>query len=174
MSLEDIGRVHMYCGTGKGKTTAALGLALRAAGAGKSVWIGQFCKGRVCSEHAALERLAPLVEMHRLGAEGFVINPSEHDRSLARSGFAQAVAVLVAGSHDLVILDEVLWAVELGLIPLGELLAALLQRSSGVEVVLTGRPLIPELVAAADLVSEIREIKHYYNEGVPARPGIEF
>ena len=174
MGEEETGRIHIYCGTGKGKTTAALGLALRAAGAAKRVWIGQFCKGRICSEHTALNRLAPEVEVHQLGGAAFVRDPSEEDRALARAGFAQSVAVLAAGAHGLVILDEILWAVELGLVAADELLAALAARSPLVEVVLTGRPLIPALVEAADLVSEIREMKHYYNEGVPARRGIEF
>lgn len=166
------GRVHVYTGDGKGKTTAALGLALRASGAGLRVLVGQFAKGRECSELAALERLG--VTVRRFGLPHFLIGtPSPEDRAAARRGLDEMRAVLAAGAYDLIILDEANIAIQFGLFSVNELLAALATRAPQVEVVVTGRAAHPKLLECADLVTEMREIKHYFRDGVQARKGIE-
>ena len=169
----ETGRVQVYCGDGKGKTTAAIGLAVRAAGAGLRVWIGQFCKGRDTSEHAALAMLNGSVTIALLGTPRFFSAPSDEDRIMANEGFLLACRALCSGDFNLVVLDEMLWAVEFGLVNEEELLRAIDARDSGVEVVLTGRHASDALIAKADLVTEMREVKHYYAAGVPARRGIE-
>mgnify|MGYP006278522487 CR=1 FL=1 len=168
------GCLQVYTGDGKGKTTAALGLALRAAGAGMHVYIAQFMKGRDYSELHALRRLSPGIEVRRFGLRHFLVGvPTEEDRAVARSGLEAAREVLVAGNHDLVILDEANVAVDMGLFAVDDLLAVVDARPCAVELVVTGRKAHPRLIERADLVTEMREIKHYYRCGLPARTGIE-
>lgn len=168
------GYVHVYTGDGKGKTTAALGLALRAAGAGLRVFVAQFLKAQEYSELAALARFADLVTVHQYGTGRFVRGrPTVEDRERAAAGFAEAEAAVLAGRHELVILDEVNVAVRYGLVPLEELLALIRAKPEGVELVLTGRHADPALIEAADLVTEMRAVKHYFREGVGARVGVE-
>jgi len=168
------GYVQVYTGKGKGKTTAALGLALRAAGAGLRVFFAQFIKGRVYSEIKALERFADLVTVRQFGRGRFVGGaPAPEDVETARRGLDEARAVLAAGEHCLVVLDEANVAADLGLFTVDELLAVVDAKPEGVELLLTGRNAPPELVARADLVTEMAEIKHYYSRGVKARTGIE-
>lgn len=167
-----MGLLQIYTGAGKGKTTAALGLALRARGAGLRVYVGQFAKGRECSEIAALERLG--VTVRQFGRPQFIHGPpGSADLEAARRGLDEARAVLAAGAFDLVVLDEACVALQCGLFPVNELLDALAGRAAGVEVVLTGRGAHPKLVECADLVTEMREVKHYYRNGIQARKGIE-
>jgi len=170
------GLIQVYTGDGKGKTTCALGLALRAAGQGFRVYIIQFMKGRPTGEAGAAARLAPEVTLRYFGRPGLVKlkSPAPEDLALLQEGWALARQVLAAGEHDLVILDEINLALTHNLIPLEEALTALQQRPPGVEVVLTGRQAPPELVAMADLVTEMRPVKHYYQAGVKARRGIEW
>jgi cob(I)alamin adenosyltransferase len=171
---DGLGRVQIYTGDGKGKTTAALGLALRAAGAGIKVLIVQFLKRRHTSELTSLERLADLIVIRRFGREGFVAGePTDEDRALAREGLAEARRAASSGEYGVVVLDEAAVAVKLGLFPVGELLDAIDSRAGGVEIVVTGRDAPEELVARADLVTEMRAVKHYFSEGVGARVGIE-
>ena len=166
------GRLQVYSGDGKGKTTAALGLALRAVGAGLRVFIAQFAKGRDCSELASLRRLG--IEVRPCGRPDFIRDqPTAADLDAARRGLEEARLALAGGQFDVVILDEANIAVHYGLFTVNELLAALAQRAASVEVVVTGRWAHPKLVEVADLVTEMREIKHYYHDGVPARKGIE-
>jgi len=168
------GYVQVYTGEGKGKTTAALGLAVRAAGAGLRVFIGQFMKGRPCSEHAALKRFDDLIELHQYGEPHFVCGaPSAADRGNARKGFDELVNAVKSGRYDLVVMEEINSAVHHGLLPLDPVLELLRTRPESVELVLTGRHAAPELIEGADLVTEMREIKHYYRQGVQARSGIE-
>ncbi|MBD3239932.1 MAG: cob(I)yrinic acid a,c-diamide adenosyltransferase [Chitinivibrionales bacterium] len=168
------GYVHIYTGNGKGKTTAAFGLALRAAGAGLRVFIGQFVKGMHYSEIDAVEKLLPTVTLRQYGQGCFVTRtPSEGDREAARQGLADAAERLRSGEYSLVILDEACVAVDLGLIETDALLDIVRQRPRGTELVLTGRNAPSELVDIADLVTEMREVKHYYTRGVQARVGIE-
>lgn len=171
--MSERGMVQVYTGDGKGKTTAAIGLAIRALGAGKKVFIAQFVKGMRYSELNLLERLDGL-DLRRYGRECFIVKkPEQADIDLARQGLAEVTAILEKGSHDLVILDEACIALHYNLFSLDELLAAIRDRAPQVEVVVTGRYAPQGLIDAADLVTEMREVKHYYTKGVQAREGIE-
>jgi len=175
MKLET-GQIQVYTGNGKGKTTAALGLALRAAGRELMVCMIQFMKGGgPYGEHLAAPRLAPYLTIVQTGREGWVNrdNPDPEDMRLAREALERADAALTGGRYDLVILDEINGAVSFGLIDVEDLLALMAKRPAAVELVLTGRNADERVVAAADLVTEMREVKHYYKAGVPARIGIE-
>jgi cob(I)alamin adenosyltransferase len=168
------GYVQVYTGDGKGKTTAALGLALRAAGAGLKVFIAQFIKGRHYSELAAVERLADCVTLRQFGRGCFIRRePAPEDIAAAQRGLDEARDVLAAGHHGLVILDEANVATQLGLFTADELLDLIESKPAHVELVITGRGAHPRVLERADLVTEMREIKHYYTRGVQARRGIE-
>lgn len=168
------GYVQVYTGNGKGKTTAALGLALRAAGAGLKVFIAQFMKAGDYSEIKALERFADRIAVEQFGTGAFIMGrPSEADIAAAARGIERVRALLAAGSHELVILDEANVAAALGLFPVQKLLDILDARPRNVEIVITGRSADPRVVERADLVTEMKEIRHYYQQGVAARLGIE-
>lgn len=167
------GYIHVYTGNGKGKTTAALGLALRMLGAGKRVFFGQFVKGMHYSELDVLDRL-PGIVVKQFGRGCFIEkNPDQKDIDAARAGLKEMAQVLKAGKFQLVVMDEVCIALLFRLFSFAELKSGLDARAPGVEVVLTGRSAPAELIELADLVSEMKEIKHYYSLGVPARRGIE-
>lgn len=168
------GYVQVYTGHGKGKTTAAFGLALRAAGAGLRVFIGQFIKKRKCSEHAAVERFGDLLRVRQYG-RGFIMGrkPSPADARAAREGYEEIKGVLLSKDYDVVIMDEANVAVHYGLITVEDLLELISLRPRSVELVITGRYADPKVVKAADLVTEMREVKHYREKGVEARRGIE-
>ena len=167
------GYIHIYTGNGKGKTTAALGLCLRAAAAGKKIYIGQFVKGMHYSELDLLPTIANIT-LKQYGRGCFIYaEPTEDDKNAAREGLTEMARILRSGEYDLVVLDEVNIALYYGLIDIADLKAAVLARGEEVEVVLTGRYAPEELIEMADLVTEMREIKHYYNKGVEARTGIE-
>ena len=169
------GFVHCYTGSGKGKTTAALGLALRAAGAGLSVFIIQFAKGTETSELKALRKFSKNITIRQFGTRAFIKNsPSGIDRMRAAHGLAMVKKVIGSDRYDMVILDEVCGACHARLIPTDELIATLKERPQAVEVVLTGRNASKKLIEAADLVTEFREIKHYYSLGIRGRKGIEY
>ena len=168
------GFVHVYTGDGKGKTTAALGLALRAAGAGWNVFVAQFAKGVPSSELAVLERLSDCVTVRQFGRSRFVERiPEADDLDCAEQGLAECREVVLSGDYRLVVLDEANVAVALGLFPVEALLELIELRADPMELVLTGRWAHPRVVEAADLVTEMREVKHYFQRGVPARIGIE-
>ena len=166
--------VQVYTGNGKGKTTAALGLALRAAGAGLRVFIGQFMKHGDYSEMRGLDRLQPQVQVEQFGTDRWVRQPiQDEDREAARTGLRRAREVLARAEHDLVILDEINVALHYKLVSRTEMAALLSARPENVEIVLTGRRAPAWLTDEADLVTEMREVKHYMQQGVPARVGIE-
>ncbi len=168
------GYIHIYTGDGKGKTTAALGLALRAVGAGMRVSLIQFLKAGDYSEIKALRRLAPQVEIAQFGTGRFVRGrPAKEDRALAARGLEAARKVLHAAENDLVILDEINVAGFVGLVDPKEVLTLLKERPPQVEVVLTGRNAPSAWCEAADLVTVMQAEKHYYTKGVTARTGIE-
>jgi cob(I)alamin adenosyltransferase len=168
------GYVQVYTGNGKGKTTAALGLALRAAGAGLKVFIAQFIKKGQYSEHRALGRFTDLITVRQFG-DGFILKdgPMEKDIAAARSGLQEIRDAIRSGSYDMVIVDEVNVALYYHLIDIDEVLAWIHEKPAGVELVLTGRNADQRVIAEADLVTEMQEIKHYYAAGVKARIGIE-
>jgi cob(I)alamin adenosyltransferase len=169
------GYLQVYTGNAKGKTTAALGLALRAAGAGRKVFIGQFIKQRRCSEHRALERLSDLITIRQFGT-GFVRSraPGKAALAIARKGIDEVRDVLRSRRFSVVILDEINVAVHYHMISVDELLDLIDQRPPDVELILTGRYAHEKVIERADLVTEMKEIKHYYRKGVKARVGIEF
>jgi len=169
-----MGYVHVYTGDGKGKTTAALGLALRAVGAGMKVFIGQFVKGMKYAELNSLSRFGGDIVVRQYGRDCFIHNePDAEDIRLAREGLEEMRAVLQSGEYQLVVLDEANIATYYRLFTVDELLAAVRGRAASVEVVITGRKAEPEVLDMADLVTEMREVKHYYSKGVQARDGIE-
>ena len=169
------GYIHIYTGNSKGKTTAALGLALRAMGAGLKVFVGQFVKRRICSEHKALERFKDLVTIKQYGTgflRGKALTPSE--KASAKKGLKDAKKALLSGQYDMVILDEVNIAVHYGLISADDVLELLDEKPPETEVIMTGRYADEKLIEKADLVTEMREIKHYFKQGVKARKGIDW
>lgn len=167
------GYVQVYTGNGKGKTTASLGLALRAAGAGLSVFIVQFLKKGDYSEIKALEAFDNItIEQYGLGK--FVKGqPSDEDKAAGRQGYLKLCEVLKQNKHDLVIAEEGNVAVNCNLISEEDLLALIDMKPDNVELVITGRGAGRKLIEKADLVTEMKEIKHYYQKGVAARVGIE-
>ena len=168
------GYVQVYTGDGKGKTTAALGLALRAAGAGLRVFIAQFAKGRASAEHAALGRFRDLIALRHYGGGRFLRGePGPEDVRLAREGFLAARDAVMSGDYAVVVLDEANVAARFGLFGVDDLLELIDRKPREVELVITGRWADPRVVAKADLVTEMREVRHYHSRGVRARAGIE-
>ena len=175
MSLER-GLIQVYTGNGKGKTTAALGLALRAVGRGLKVCMIQFIKGGgAYGEHQAAARYFPELTIHQTGRDGWIhrdrLDPE--DIRIARETLEMARLALTGGEYDLVILDEINGAAWFGLIDVADILELMGRKPPTVELVLTGRGADERVLAAADLVTEMCEVKHYYAAGVPARLGIE-
>ena len=168
------GCVHVYTGNGKGKTTAALGLCLRALGAGFRVYLGQFMKAGDYCELKALKAFGDRVTMAQFGSGRFVRGtPSEEDRQRARAGFQAALAALTGGRYQMVILDECLVALHQGLLSRSQLQTLIDRRPKAVELILTGRHAPSEICDQADLVTDMQEVKHYFHKGIKARDGIE-
>ena len=169
------GYIQVYTGNGKGKTTAALGLALRAAGRGMKVYIGQFMKGQEYGELEAVNKyLSRWITMEQYGTPKFVVGkPSEEDVRLAHEGLERARKAMLSGEYDIIILDEINVSIYLKTLELSEVLDFIKEKPENVELILTGRYAPQEIIDAADLVTEMREIKHYYTKGVIAREGIE-
>lgn len=167
------GYVQVYTGDGKGKTTAAFGLALRAVCAGYKVYIGQFLKGMSYSELKAPEYL-PNLKIEQYGEARFIHGePNQRDRDKANEGLVKIESIINSGKYDVVIMEEVNVALMYGLFDVQRILDIMKNKPKSVELVLTGRYARKEIIEAADLVTEMRMIKHYFNEGVPARKGIE-
>ncbi|MFC1674894.1 cob(I)yrinic acid a,c-diamide adenosyltransferase [Candidatus Omnitrophota bacterium] len=166
--------IQVYTGKGKGKTTAAFGLALRAAGAGKRVFIAQFVKSGCYSEIKALSKIKK-IKFGQFGSGCFIRKkPNVKEIQLAQNGLLQVRKLIRGRTCDLLILDEVNIAMKLGILKSSEVLQVIKAAPKSVEVVLTGRYAPASIKKAAHLVSDIREIKHYYRRGVKARKGIEF
>lgn len=170
------GLVQVYTGDGKGKTTAALGLAMRAAGHGLRVYIIQFMKG--WPNYGELKTVGghPQITLRQFGRSEFVDpkKPEPADVEMAQEALREARQVLTSGSYDLVILDEVNVALKYGLIELKEVLALIEEKPQDIELILTGRYAPPEVIERADLVTEMREVKHPYRIGIKGREGIEW
>ncbi len=170
------GRVQIYTGNGKGKTTAALGLALRAAGHGFKTHIGQFLKGQVYGELAAAKKLSPLLKIEQYGRKGFyhvTEDPDQDDIRRARNGLKKSLKAMLSKDFRIVVLDEINVAVYFKLLEEKEILDFIDQKPKSVELILTGRYAPPSFIDKADLVTEMKEIKHYFQNGVKARKGIE-
>jgi len=175
MSRLPMGIVQIYTGDGKGKTTAALGLAVRAVGAGLRVFIGQFCKGRETAEHRGLALMGERITVRHSGRCSFITGPpTAEDKAAAQNMLQLLREALQSGAYDLVIADELNVAIDLGLISLAEAQELLALRPAHVELVITGRNAPAELLQRAELVTEMLAIKHPYAQGLKARPGIEF
>jgi len=168
------GYVQVYTGNGKGKTTAAFGLALRAAGAGLQVFIAQFVKGMPYSELKAFERFEDLITIQQFGTDCFIFkNPTPEDCEAARRGLNEITPIVTGGNHDIVILDEINIATHYELLPVPDVLKLIKDRAPGTELILTGRYADEQILECADLVTEMLERKHYYQHGIQARTGIE-
>ena len=171
-----LGLVHVYTGNGKGKTTACLGLAFRASGRGLRVVMLQFLKpANSYGEHLASEMI-PNFTMEPMGADHMVGKEvtREEDLELTRRGLERAEEVLTSGDYDMVILDEINNSMSFGLLTPGDLIGILERRAPNTEVVLSGRGVPQEIIDYADLVTEMRLVKHPYDRGVKARKGIEY
>ena len=168
------GYIQIYTGNGKGKTTAAFGLALRAVGAGLKVYIAQFVKGAEYSELESVKRLSDSIMLRQYGL-GFFVNrePNKKDIRAAREGLKEVREIMCSGGYDLVILDEANVAIYHDLFSVEDLLDFMRAKPEDVELVITGRRADPRIIESADLVTEMKEIKHYYHSGVEARIGIE-
>jgi len=172
--MKQLGYIHLYTGNGKGKTTAALGLALRAAGAEKKVFIGQFVKGMHYAELTTLKRL-PEITIKQYGRKCFIENsPTLEDIEAAKQGLTEIAQIIPSDEYNMIILDEVCIALYYNLFTVQELINVLNNKTENTEIILTGRYAPKELYEIADLITEMKEIKHYYNDGVKARIGIEY
>ena len=168
------GYIQVYTGNGKGKTTAAIGLAVRAAGAGLKVFIAQFMKLGEYSEIKALKRFRDRIVVEQYGLGRFLKGePLERDFKVARIGFKMAWKVMDSGKFDMIILEEANVACRYGLIKEQELLTLMDSKPQNVELVITGRGALPSVIEKADLVTEMQPIKHYYDKNITARVGIE-
>lgn len=168
------GYIQVYTGNGKGKTTAALGLAIRAAGAGLKVFIAQFIKMGEYSEIKALKRFKDLITVEQFGSGRFIKGkPSASDIEAARKGVEKIKAAFTSGLYNVVIMEEANVAAGLGILSVEDILKIMDEKPKDVELVITGRGADSRIIEKADLVTEMKEVKHYFQKGVKARIGIE-
>lgn len=168
------GKVHVYTGDGKGKTTAALGLSIRAAGAGLRVFFAQFIKADEYSEIKALKRFSDIITVEQFGLGGFIGGtPTTGDVEAAQKGVARVMEIISSGKYDVVVLDEANIAVKYELISEQDLLDIIDAKSKNIELVITGRDASARIIEKADLVTQMKAVKHYFQNGVQARVGIE-
>jgi ATP:corrinoid adenosyltransferase len=174
--MKDLGLIQVYTGNGKGKTTASLGLALRAAGHGFKTCMIQFMKD--CADYGEVKAAAylPGFTVIPVGRNDFVnlADPDPVDINLARDGWTKAKEIIDSGRFDIVVLDEINVAMACGLLAAADVAAYLTAAKRQVEIILTGRYAPPEIIAVAQLVTEMQEVKHPYKDGVPAREGIDY
>ena len=171
-----VGLIIVNTGNGKGKTTAALGVALRAVGVGYKVLMIQFIKGSWdYGELHVAERLAPYFEIKVMG-EGFTweTKDKERDTQVAEKAWSYCKQMIEANEHDILIFDEINNAIDYGYLDVNDVVAALKKKPGEMHIILTGRNAKQELIDAAHLVTEMREIKHPFHEGIYAQKGIEF
>lgn len=167
------GYLHIYTGNGKGKTTAALGLAIRAVCAGKKVFFGQFIKGMKYSEVSCME-FVPNIKFEQFGKDCFIYDePNEDDIERAKIGLEKINFILQEGKYDVVVLDELTIALYYKLFSTKDVIEIIQNRAPHIEVIITGRYAPDDLIEIADLVTEMKEIKHYYQTGIVSRQGID-
>jgi cob(I)alamin adenosyltransferase len=176
MSKTTRGLIHVYTGAGKGKTTAALGLALRAAGHGWHTYIGQFMKGQDYGELEAARMLGDLLTIERFGKPTFihVDEATPEDIRMAKEGLAAVRRAMLSGEYQIVVMDEINVALYFELLAVQEVLDVIDEKPEDVELVLTGRRVPEEVLGCADYVTVMQEVKHPYRQGILAREGIEF
>ena len=170
------GYIQVYTGNGKGKTTAALGIALRAAGHGLKTFFGQFLKGQDYGELSAIQKISPFITIEQFGRKGFIHvteNPDKEDIERAQRGLEKCVKMMKSRKYRLIVLDEINVAVHFNLFSEKEIHDFLDDKPEEVEVILTGRYAPDSFIDRADLVTEMKEVKHYYKKGIQARLGIE-
>ena len=170
------GYVQIYTGNGKGKSTAAIGQAVRAAGFGLKTYIVQFMKEFPYNELNSLKHLSEWITIEQFGGDEFVYKkelPGTSELITARKGLQAATEKMLSGNYDLVILDESIVALYFKLIKTEDLIELISKKPANVELILTGRYCPVELIELADLVTEMKEIKHYYQKGIKSRSGIE-
>lgn len=168
------GKVRVFTGDGKGKTTAALGLAIRAAGSGLKVFIAQFIKSHDYSEIKALKRFSDLITVEQHGLGRFIEKKqTTADIEAARRGLEKVKRIISSGEHNVIILDEANVAVKLSLLTEQDLFDVMAAKPKDIELIITGRYATPKIIQKADRVTEFKAIKHYYQKGVKARVGIE-
>lgn len=166
--------IQVYTGCGKGKTTAAIGLAVRAAGYGKKIFIAQFMKGRHYGEIDALRKIKNIT-LVQCGGRCFIKSrPGPKDIKLAQEALKKIALLAKEGRHDIIVMDEINVALHMGLVNVNQVLDIIGTIPERTELVLTGRYCPKEIMGRADLVSEIKETKHYYRRGIKARRGIEY
>lgn len=176
MSKLSKGFIQIYTGNGKGKTTAAIGQAVRAAGAGLKTYIAQFMKEYPYSELESLKRLNDFITVEQFCGDDFVYKrqlPDEAELKKASEGLEIAKQKMLSGDYDIIILDEAIVAVYFKLLTVNQLIDLINNKPDDVELILTGRYCPDELISRADLVTEMREVKHYYSLGITSRKGIE-
>jgi cob(I)alamin adenosyltransferase len=173
---ESLGKIHVYTGEGKGKTQAALGLALRALGHGYKVIVIQFMKGADSGENLIQTKLAPDYEIYHFGRTKFIKKGEveKEDIELAKKGLIFAKEIMQTRQPDILILDELNVALDFKLLGIEEVLKFLNEKPSGLEIVLTGRNAKKEIIDQADLVTDMKKVKHYYDKGLRARLGVEY
>ena len=170
------GFIQVYTGNGKGKTTAAIGQAVRAAGAGLKSYIVQFMKEYPYSELSTLKKLNDLITIEQIGNDDFVYKkelPSDDEKLIARHALQRAEYLMIDHSYSLIILDEILVAVYFKLLTTEEIISVIKKKPPDIELILTGRYCPDEIIELADLVTEMKEVKHYYTKGILSRKGIE-
>ena len=168
------GYTQVYTGNGKGKTTAAIGLAIRAAGAGLKVFIAQFIKMGDYSEIKALKRYSDLITVEQFGLGRFTNRkPAPEDIKAAQKGLARVKSIMATDEYKIIIMEEANVAAKLGLFGVHDLLKIIINKPYDKELIITGRGAAPRIIENADLVTEMKPVKHYFQKGVPARVGIE-
>ena len=172
----DKGFIQVYTGNGKGKTTAAIGQAVRAAGFGLRTYFVMFMKEFPYNEVKSLKKLEEFITPVQVGKDDFVykkVPPSDEEKSKIKNALNEAKTKMLSGEYELIVLDEILVSIYFGLINKEEVIAFINEKPDDVELILTGRYCPQEIIDKADLVTEMKEVKHYYEKGVLARRGIE-
>ena len=176
MSKLKRGYIQIYTGNGKGKTTAAIGQAVRAAGYGLKTYFVMFMKEFPYNEVKSLKNLKDFITLVQVGKDDFVykkVPPSETEKLAIKKALYETKNKMLSGEYDLIVLDEIFVSIFFGLIDKEEVISFICSKPENVELILTGRYCPKEIINKADLVTEMKEVKHYYEKGVLSRRGIE-